>query len=133
MLIRIGMRRSRLRPSLLGAAALLSLACGGPATGAQTSGGARGDSPQTVAVEELPVGASITEAYRFALSPGGGWRIAREHELSRFGHGVAAGAILEGGLGYAAVTVESTPDLSLERAAELTLAVYPSAGRILEA
>lgn len=104
----------------------LLTACGGAQTGAHSGGGA-----QTIAVTDLPVGASISEAYRFALRPTPEWQIAREEELTRFGGIAAGGAFRTDGGGYGVVVVESVPGMDLERAAALTVNAFPEEARAL--
>jgi len=110
----------------LPAAALLLLACGGAAATAPPA------TIETVAIEDLPTGASVSEAYRFALRPFEGWQIASEAELPRFGGAAAGAAVQRNGGGFGVVVVESMPGLSLQRAAELTVDAFPAEGRTVE-
>lgn len=109
---------------------LLLVACGGSQTSGDTT--SRSEGPITVAEEDLPVGATISEAYRFAISPGPRWRVAREEELAFFGTAAAAGAVRHDGSGFGSVVVESMPGIDLERAAELTFNAFPGEGKRLE-
>lgn len=89
--------------------------------------------PQTVAIEDLPTGASISEAYRFALRPRGGWRILEEREMGALGPATAGAAARTDAAGWGIVVVESMPGVSLERAAELVFQAMPAEGRTLAA
>jgi len=108
-------------------AAILLIACGGAT--ATSTGSA---TIETVAIEDLPTGASVSEAYRFALRPIEGWQIASESELPRFGSAAAGAAVQRNGGGFGVVVVETMPGLSLQRAAELTVDAFPAEDRNVE-
>ncbi len=105
----------------IAAIAILIAGCGGAQSATTTADSEHHEGPETVALADLPVGATVSESYRFSLRPSGGWHVLPEQHAVALGPAVAAAAERTDGPGWGIVVVESAPGLSLERAADLVV------------